>query len=118
MGLIPSEIAMMEVIVADFSLHTSVALNHLVNENKIDLVAASASRASVFGFKSPDNYRSRKTEHCSALMVRKSLKSYAVEELHPMSWMNVLRFLKLKLGGFCGVDICTIRESGQFQILY
>ena len=77
MGRKSSEIAMMQVNISGFSLQSSSALNNFINENNWDLVALSESR----GFDNYDIYPSRATKYGSSLIVKRLVKTYAVDEL-------------------------------------
>ena len=72
---------MMQVIIVGSFLHSSLALNHFINENTIDLAAVSESHGSVSGFESYDVGRSKTRKYCNALIANKLLKECAIEEL-------------------------------------
>ena len=82
MGRKLPETAMMSIKFAGFSVFSSLAPNHLINEDNIYLVVVSKSCGSASGFENHGIYWSRATNYGSALIEDKPWKSsYAVEEL-------------------------------------
>ena len=63
---------MMQIKTSGFSPHSSLALNHFINENIIDIVAVSEAHGSVSGFENNDIQRSTDRKHSSTLSVRKT----------------------------------------------
>ena len=75
-----SDSALMPVNLASFSLVSSVALNHLMNENNIDLVIVAEHHGSAFALEHFDVCRSKARKRGIALIVGDRLKLYALED--------------------------------------
>ena len=73
-----SKVAWVQVNIAGFSLHSSLALDRYIND--FDIVAMSDSHGQLLGFKNYDVYFSRVQTHENVLIVNDHVKSYEVEE--------------------------------------